>query len=401
MNQGCLIYNTAECCTFVTQDFLIMVNKFIIGACLLILVLSRLNAQENRHFTLLTFNQATPVKDQAYSGTCWSFGTLSFVESELIRLGQEKTDLSEMFIVRHIYPEKAENYIRWHGKVFLTAGGQSHDVMRVVKEYGLMPETTFSGRAGKNQPHHHQRLDSVITSVCKAILKNGRPSSRYPQVISTLMDLYLGVPPDTFLYKRVSYTPATFRDAMGFNPEDYIEITSYSDHPWYQPYVMDSRYNWSHDLYWNVPLEDFMEIIDHALENGYTLAWDGDVSEEGFSFEQAIALVPLKPWTEQTAEERVRTFTGNEKELKVDDELRMKTFRDGTTTIDHIMHITGIAKDQRGKRYYYTKNSWGEFNGAGGYMYLSESYVRLKTVAVMVHRDAVPAGIQKKLGWTK
>jgi bleomycin hydrolase len=355
-------------------------------------------AQEPFSFSVLVNNPATPVKDQAYSGTCWSFGTISFVESEILRNGGDKYDLSEMFIVNHIYPLKIENFVRWHGKVFLTAGGQSHDVMRIISEYGLVPEQAYSGKETKFAGHHHQRLDSIMMTIAKNVNRQRRPTNKWKQVVQVMTDLYLGAIPETFTYKEKSYSAFTFRDMTGFNPGDYVEITSYSDHPAYKTYVMDSKYNWSHDLYYNVPLKDFLEITDYALKNGYTLAWDGDVSETEFSFENAIAIVPLKSWNDKTYSERISTCKVPEAEIKVDEKLRQSAFNSGATTIDHIMHITGMAKDQKGNTYYITKNSWGEFNNNGGYLYMSKSYFMLKTVAIMIHKDAIPVKIKAKLG---
>jgi bleomycin hydrolase len=356
---------------------------------------------EQNRFTMVVQNAATPVKDQAMSSTCWSFGTISFIESELLRMGKGKYDLSEMFIVHNIYPEKAENFIRWHGKVFFTPGGQSHDVMHVINEYGLVPESAYMGKESPRAEHNHTFIDSLMKNITRAVLKAGRPGHSWESAINKLIDIYLGPVPETFEYHEQTYTPSTFAASTGLNPDDYIEITSYMDHPYYQSYVLDSKYNWSHYLYYNVPLDDFMEIINYSLKNGYTLAWDGDVSENEFSFENAIALVPQKEWNDKSSTEQNNTFLYPVKEVKVTPELRQSTFNSGKTTIDHIMHITGIATDQKGKKFYYTKNSWGEFNGDGGYMYLSESYIKLKTVAFMVNKAAIPEQIALKLGFSK
>jgi bleomycin hydrolase len=235
-------------------------------------------------------------------------------------------------------------------------------------------------------------------ALVKTIVRVGKPTTHWIQAVRGILDVYLGRVPETFEYEGKTYTPHTFADMLGINPDDYIEITSFMNHPYYKSYVLDSKYNWSHDLYYNVTLDDFTDIINNAIKNGFTVAWDGDVSEKEFSFRDGVALVPQNDWDKKSYNERLLTCSRPEKEKKVTPELRLQEFVNGNTTIDHIMQITGIAVDQSGKHYYYTKNSWGTPNNTAGYMYLSESYIKLKTVAFMVHKDAIPAKIRKKLG---
>lgn len=330
-------------------------------------------------FTIEKEVSATSVKNQAQSGTCWSFASLSFMESEAIRMGKGEYDFSEMFVARHTYMRKAESYVRMQGHMFFTAGGQCHDVLNTMRQVGLVPESVYSGRVLKEPTHDHTELDVIAKSIVDAVKdKQGEElSPRWKEAFSSVLDVYLGESPEEFTYKGKSYTPQSFAQSTGLNVDDYVQITSYSNHEFYKPYCLESRYNWSFGLYENVPLSDFMEIIDNAIENGYSLVFNGDVSEETFSFRDGLAQVPA--------------------EIKANEKTRQELWDNHATTVDHVMHITGIAKGPDGKKYYLTKNSWGE-NQCGGYMYLSEAFIKLKAVSILIHKDGIPTEIRKKIG---
>lgn len=343
---------------------------------------------------------AMPVKDQARTGTCWSFATVSFIESELIRMGKGEHDLSEMFFVRYVYPEKAERYIRFHGNLNFWQGSLSHDVMNVVQEFGFVPDEVYRGLEYGTDRHNHGELVTVLENFLDGVLarRSGALTPVWPDAYNAILDVYLGEVPEQFTYNGRSYTPQSFVAEMDFDPSDYVEIASFSHQPFYEEFVLEVPDNWAHELTYNLPLNEMMDVINYSLANGYTIAWDGDVSERTFSSANGLALMPEKTWAERTEEERRELFRSPQPEEIVTQESRQASFDDFSTTDDHLMHITGTATDQNGSLYYLTKNSHGENNDMGGYLYMSESYVKKKTVFVMVHKDAIPPAIRTKLG---
>ncbi len=345
--------------------------------------------------------KATPVKDQENTGTCWSFSTASFLESEALRMNKGEYDLSEMYFVRHAYEAKADRYVRMQGKTNFGPGGLSHDVITVAREYGMVPENVYTGKASAQEPHDHAELQIVLEGMLSPLVeKASKPlSDHWKPALEGVLDAYLGQEPESFVYQNTAYTPQRFaEEAIGFNPDNYVEITSFTHHPYYQPMVLEIPDNWSAGLYYNVPLDELLEIMDYALEQGYSMTWDGDVSEEEFSHKNGMALVPEKAWHEKTAEEKRQTFQKYEPEKEITQEMRQEMFDNYQTTDDHLMHILGVVSDKHGNKYYLTKNSWGtESNGLGGYLYMSEAYVRLKSVSIMLHKDAIPAPIAQKL----
>ncbi len=344
----------------------------------------------------------TSVKDQYRTGTCWDFATISFLESELLREGKGEFDLSEMFIVRHVYPQKAINYIRNHGKANFSPGGQSHDVIETIKKYGIVPESVYSGMQIGEKRHNHGELHSVLQQMLDGILKisGGKITPKWKEAFEAVLDVYLGKPPSQFDYNGRTYTPKSFfEEVIGLNLDNYVELTSYAHHPFYKKIRLEIPDNWMHySDYYNIPIDELEEIVDHAIKNGYSVVWDGDVSEREFSTKTGYAIVPLKGWDEKTQAERDAKITEPEPEKEIDQGMRQKTFDDFTTTDDHLMHIVGIAYNQKGTKFYLTKNSGGTDRAYGGYVYMSRSYVRLKTVAIMVHKDSIPSEIAKKLG---
>jgi bleomycin hydrolase len=340
---------------------------------------------------MLSDCHCTTIKNQQNTGTCWSFATSSFLESELIRMGKPDYDLSEMYFVRTSYQQKAKNYMLRQGKAQFSQGGLSHDVINAFKTGGAIPESVYSGKLPGDYVYDHSEMESALNGLLSVFTKQKRPSVKWLNGYTGLMDAYMGDVPEEFEYKGKTYTPQSFAKELGINPNDYVSFTSYTHHPFYSQCVLEIPDNWSNGSYYNVPMADLMAITENAIEKGYSVAWDGDVSEKGFSGSKGIAVMPVDA-------KRADLFTAPGEEVSATQVLRQETFENYSTTDDHLMHITGIAKDQNGTRYYYVKNSWGEISPYEGYVYMSEPYFRLKTVALMVHKNAVPAAIRKKSG---
>lgn len=343
----------------------------------------------------------TDVSNQASSSTCWSFSTLSFFESEMMRMGKKPVNLSEMFVVRNIYQEKADRYVRMHGNLAFAPGGAFHDPIHVLKAYGMMPEEAYMGKLPMEKDHKHGELDAVTLAFVKAVVENHnkRLSPVWKDAFSGILDAYLGKLPSTFTYDGKTYTPKSFGESLGLNANDYVEIGSYTHHPFYEKFILEVPDNWMQSEIQNLPLDEMMEVLDNAIANGFTVAWGADVSEPYFSHENAVAVVPATEWRELSKDERAHFFEQPRKEATVTQEMRQAGFDNYATEDDHGMHIVGTAKDQAGTKYYIVKNSWGkESNESGGYFYASEAYIRYKTIDFMVHKDALPKKIAKKIG---
>ncbi|MGB8492136.1 MAG: C1 family peptidase [Bacteroidales bacterium] len=371
---------------------------------------------EGYKFTTVVDLKATPVKNQASTGTCWCFATTSFIESELLRMGKGEYDLSEMFIIRQNYVDRLkDNYLR-QGKGNLGPGGLSHDWMRVFTESGIVPDEVYDGLNYGSVTHNHSELQAFIDAVAAVPVRRKNESQQYHMIINDILDTYLGKVPETFTYKGVSYTPKTFAASLGINPSDYVEITSFTHFPFYTQGLLEVPDNWTMERFYNVPLDELIEIMDYSLNNGYTVNWDGDVSERGFSHANGVAVNPVQENSrnrESSQPDRARPDRmgpGGQPgpieavlrpgpEINVTQEIRQKGYESFTTTDDHLMHLTGIVKDQNGTKYFKTKNSWGtERSPFGGYLNMSESYVRAKTLFIMVNKSAIPAEIKSRLG---
>ena len=363
-------------------------------------------------FTLVKSTETTEVQNQHRTGTCWSFSALSFFESELLRTKKGKHNLSEMFIVRHAYLAKAKNYVRMHGNFNFGAGGAFHDIPLVIRQHGIVPEQVYAGKAYGGETHNHAELDAILTAMVKEVVKNPQRqlTPSWTKAIEGVLDAYLGAAPTEFEYQGKRYTPQSFAKELGLNMDDYVVLTSFTHHPFYQSFVLEIPDNWAFGLAYNLPLDELVEVTDAALENGFSVAWATDVSEKGFSFRDGLAIVPEDEsgivqrgrdnahFSDAGAEKKGSPFDAPAKELTITQELRQQAFDDYRTTDDHGMHIVALAKDQKGNKYYQTKNSWGDSNDCGGYLFASEAFFRYKTTNIMVHKNALPKKIAKKLG---
>jgi len=353
-------------------------------------VLAKTPENQEYKFTIVKELPHTSVKNQAHTQTCWSFSGLSFFESEMLRQGKPEVDLSEMFIVNHCYRKKAEKFIRMNGNTNFGSGGIYFDILDVSNRLGVVPGQTYQGiKFGKDQ-NDHEVMDTLLRKMVENVIKiqNAPVSSSWPDSIQKIVDSYLGNLPTSFDYQGKTYTPKTFLSQYcGINPDDYIQITSFLHHPFYQPFILEVPDNWNWSNFYNVPLDELEQIIDNSIQNGYSIAWAADVTETGFK--KGVAMVP----EENTALSDIPV-----KEKEITQEIRQTAFDLQETTDDHGMHIIGSAKDQFGKEYYLVKNSWGDYNAYNGYFYTSKSYLRYKTTSIMVNKNAVPLDIRKKLG---
>jgi len=345
-------------------------------------------------FTVVKENAVGQTEDQCATGTCWSFATISFLESEIIRKGNKPVDLSEMYNVRINYSRKADSYVRFQGKQQFGPGGLSHDVTDVVRDFGIVPEAAFSGLVADKKEYDHMGMDAMLESTVKTVLekKLNEDSNEWKKSVEDMLNTGIGEVPAQFEYNGKKYTPASFRDELKINAADYVSITSFTHHPFYSQFVLEVPDNWAKGSFYNLPLDEFMKVVDNSLDNGFTIAWDADVSEMGFSFQQGLGILP------EPGVKKDELWTKVVPEINADQQKRQDAFDQFKTTDDHLMHITGKAKDQNGTMYYITKNSWGTENPYKGFQYVSRNYMMMKTVAIMVHKDAIPQDIKKKLG---
>ena len=365
-------------------------------------------------FTTVKEIPVTPVKNQYRSGTCWCFSTLSFLESEIIRAKkitdpEQYPDLSEMFVVRKAYYDRAIKYVRMDGHLKFASGSDFGDVLEVAKTYGLVDQKSYSGlQYGYDLPVQGE-LDAVLKGYVDAVVKNPnrKLTKVWPKGIEGILDAYMGPVPESFQVNGVTYTTQSFRDALGINLEDYIGFTSYTHHPFYTAFAMEVEDNWRCTPSWNVPLSEFMALIDNAIDKGYTVAWGGDVSEPGFTRNGLAILVDMdakstsgsdqERWVGK-ADENAPAAKPAVKEIEVDQQLRQDMYDEKTSTDDHGMHLYGIAKDQNGQKYYLIKNSWGVTGAYDGIWYMTENFVKGKALNILVNKKAVPKEILKKIG---
>ena len=367
-------------------------------------------------FTDIKVNPTTSIKDQNRTGTCWSFSGVSFIENELLKNGKGEYDLSEMYVVRQCYIDKAINFIRYYGKTNFGEGGGLLDVPYVFDKYGMLPEVAYTGLNYGEEKHNHGEFAAVLTSYLNEIVKNPNKklSTAWLNGYIGILDAYLGKVPETFTYDGKQYTPRSFADMLGLNMNDLVAVSSFTHHPFYKPFVLEVPDNWCNGQYYNVPLEEMMEIVDNAIDKGYTVLWAADVSEKGFKWYEGVALLPkvdrnkertgteLARWVKLRSSEKedeLYDFKGPVEEVEATQDIRQKGFDNYETTDDHGMVIVGKAVDQKGNKYFKVKNSWDTDQVYNGYFYVSETYFKLKTMGIMINKKAIPTSITKKLGF--
>lgn len=393
-------------------------KKFVVLAAALIVGIS-VSAQQRTspvsevdyQFTTVIENPITPIKNQASSGTCWAYSALSFFESEAIRLGnikdpQKYPDFSEFFVVSHSYMDRAVKYVMLDGKLNFGAGSQFEDVAHIIRDYGIVPNKDMTGMNYGTALPAQNELDAVLAAYVGAVAKNPNRTltTAWKRGFQAVLDEYLGECPQSFEVDGVQYTPQSYAEAMKINPDDYIALTSFTHHPFYKEFVLEIPDNWRWDPMFNVPIDEFIEVLDYALEHGYTAAWGADVSHSGFTRNGLGILIDAAATAAGSDQER---WVGKEEgkpapvkivEAEVTQESRQVGYENKTTTDDHGMHIYGIAKDQDGKKYYMVKNSWGETGKYKGIWYVTEAFVRNQTMNIMIHKSAVPKKYQKQYG---
>ena len=384
-------------------------------------MLSSLNAQDiitnkagsDYRFTVVNDIEATEVQSQGRTGTCWSFSALSFIESEIMRMGGGKHELSEMFIVRNTYADKAEKYVRMHGYLNFGPGGAFHDVSEMIKAHGIVPLEVYTGKPANEETFNHGEMDHVLHGIVKAVVdaEQNTLTPLWKPAYEAVLDTYLGEIPTKFKYMGKEFTPKSFAESVNFDADDYIFISSYTHHPFYEEFIIEVQDNWMMKSVYNIPMDEMVEVIDNALLNDFSIAWASDVSEKGFSFRDGLALVPLegakikksgkdnKNFSDAGALKESTVFEAPCEEKEITQEMRQLAFDNYETTDDHGMHMTGIVKDQTGKKYYIVKNSWGtKNNDCDGYFYASQAFVEYKTMDIMLHKGALSKSLRKKLG---
>lgn len=356
----------------------------------------------------------TSVKDQNKSGTCWCFSGTSFFENEIRKAGGDSLDLSEMFTVYHCYLDKADRYVRMYGNANFAAGGSIMDVPYVWRRYGAVPEEVYRGLCYGEDKHVHGELDGELAAIVDVVTKkpNKKISPAWKKAFEGVLEAYLGKLPEKFTYKGKEYTPQSYAESLPVNPDNYVALTSFTHHPFYEEFVFEVPDNWLWANYMNIPLDELKAVVDNALAMGYTVAWAADVSEGGFKWTDGVALMPkgknegdmdgteLSRWVHLSDKDRQNEkyeFKGPVEEIEVTQELRQNMFDSQETTDDHGMEIVGTARDQKGNRYYKVKNSWDTNQKYDGYLYVSEPFFLAKTLNLLVNKKAVPKDIAKKI----
>ena len=374
-------------------------NKFFKLSLPFLLVATLAFSQETGYtFTMKKDLACTPVKNQNASSTCWCFSGISMLESELLRVGKKPFDLSEMFIVRHTYEKKAQMYARMHGSSSFSGGGEYGDLLNGIREVGLVPDAAYPGLNYGEVKHNHGEMDAALKGYMDAVIKSSKLTTAWFPGLNGILDAYLGKNPESFTYDGKTYSPASFTKELGINPDDYVLLTSFTHHPFYKQCVLELPDNWAAGSFYNLPLDELMQVIDNSVANGYSIGWASDMSDKGFSMKQGVAIIPEKNWSEMTEDEVSKAFNGPHPEKVITQEMRQKEFDNYTTTDDHGMHILGLATDQAGNTFYKVKNSWGVMGKYDGFIFVSRPFIMLRTTNIMVNKNAIPATIAKKLG---
>ena len=355
-------------------------------------------------FEKISHVENTKVKDQCKTATCWSYSTLSLIESDLIRKNKGNHDLSEMYIARCAYVEKAITYVRMNGKHQFDEGGEGHDINYIISKYGIVPEEIYTGLLNGKIRHDHSELVAVLKSVVETVVKqpSGKIGTEWIGAINGILDAYLGKIPTEFTYRGKNYNPKTFAESLELNQNQYKIYTSFTHHPFYQSFAIEVPDNWSMQMAENLPLNEMTQAVDKALKKGISVAWAADVSEKGFSFRDGIALIPMhdslikkegqdnKQFNNAGAERKGNAFTIPCEQKLITQESRQEAFDAQQTTDDHGMHIVGLYKEKStGMEYYLVKNSWGTVNNLNGYIFVSKPYFLYKTISVMFHQDGI------------
>jgi len=348
---------------------------------------------QNYQFTNVKDLEATSVKNQGYTGTCWSFSTSSFLESEIERITGKDIEISEMYSVRNTYDKKAWNYIMRQGHAQFGEGGLAHDVINSVKDFGMVPESVFTGLLKSQKQYNHAEMIAVLKSMLKTYIKNPgkKLSPNWKKSVDAILDEYIGKNPKTFMYKGKEYTPKSFAKMTKINTSNYITLTSFTQQPFYSSFILNIPDNFSNGSFYNLPLNEYTNVVNYAINHGYTVALDVDVSEPTFSAKYGVAVEP------KYKAENKKSLTNIVDELTINQTYRQQEFENYDTTDDHLMHITGLIKDQNGKVYYKVKNSWGTSLANGGYIYMSPAYFKLKSISILLNKDALPKNIKEKL----
>lgn len=373
-------------------------------------------AQGAKDFEFTTIKEIpiTSIKNQNRSGTCWAYSSLGFFEAELLRQGKGEYDLCEMFVAHKTYEDRAKASVRLHGDISFAQGGSFYDVVYCMKNYGMMPETamplpgTLYGDTLANFTEFFSIAEGYVNGIAKG--KQKKLSPAWFKGLNAVFDTYLGEVPETFVYNGVTYTPQSFQSSLGLNMDDYVSLTSYTHHPFYEPFILEIQDNWRWGESYNLPIDELMEVMDNAVRNGYTFAWGSDVSEDGFT-RNGIAVCPdvtkapdysgsdMAHWLGLSNAGKMQEATTRPMpEIEVTQEMRQEAYDNWETTDDHGMLIYGLAKDQTGKEYFLVKNSWGKSGRYNGIWYASKAFVKYKTMNILVHKDAIPKAIRKKIG---
>ncbi|MCL2727166.1 MAG: aminopeptidase [Bacteroidales bacterium] len=352
--------------------------------------------QDDYTFTTVKELPITLIQNQNRTSTCWCFASLSFLESELIRMGKGSYNFSEMYVVWYTWLAKADRYVRTDGNINFAPGGGFEDFLYVIKNWGLVPEEVMPGLNYGEEVHVHNEMDAVLKGYVDAVLQNpnGKLSTAWKRGFEGILDAYLGSRPQKFTWQGKEYTPKSFAASTNVNTDDYVCLTSFTHHPFYTQFALEISDNWLWSKSYNLPLDEFVSIVDHAIDNGYTVLWASDASEVGFT-RKGVAVVPDAAETVRAELVKIAEKPCNEK--TINQEMRQIAFDNKQTTDDHAMHIFGVAKDQNGKKFYMVKNSYGTSSGYNGIWYASQAYVSYKTTNIMVHKNAIPSAIRQKL----
>ena len=386
-------------------------HLFLSAAAIMLCSIANAQTAPEYEFTVEKENPITSIKNQYRSGTCWCYSALSFIESEILRTKGVEVDLSEMFVVGKSYFDRGVKYVRLDGHLNFAAGSSFGDVLHVINDYGIVPQDVYSGFNYGTEMPEQAELDAVLKGYVTAVKSNPNKklTTAWKNGLQGILDAYFGEAPATFTVEGVEYTPESYRDYLGIKSSDYINITSFTHHPFYQPFILEICDNWRWDSAYNVPMDEMMEIMYNAIEKGYTIAWGSDVSEKGFT-RNGLAVMPVEEqkasagsdqerWVGKSTEESKEEVKAElPVEMTITQEMRQIAYDNKTTTDDHGMHIYGVAKDQNGRNYFMVKNSWGETGKYNGIWYASDTFVRYKTLNIVVHKDALPKHIAKKLG---